>query len=244
MSTLFISDLHLDAVRPAITELFLDFLSGEVREAEALYILGDLFEVWLGDDDPDPHHARVAESLAAVADAGIPVYFMVGNRDFLLGKAYAERAGMQLLAEPLCLDLHGTPTVILHGDVLCTDDIAYQNFRTLVRNPAWQEDFLARPLEVRRALAGQVREESRNRGQSMAPEIMDVNAEAVAAAFRKHGVPRMIHGHTHRPDIHRLMVDDIARERVVLGDWYTQGSVLRVDENGLRLSTLPLPTNG
>lgn len=240
MSTLFISDLHLDAARPAITELFLDFLAGEAREAETLYILGDLFEVWLGDDDPDPHHARVAEALAAVANAGTPVYFMVGNRDFLLGEDYAQRAGMRILTEPLCLDLHGTPTVILHGDVLCTDDTAYQAFRAMVRNPAWQQDFLSKPLEVRRALAGQVREESRSRGKAMAPDIMDVNADAVASAFRDNGVPRMIHGHTHRPNIHELTVDETKRERIVLGDWYTQGSVLRVDKNGVNLSFLPL----
>lgn len=241
MSTLFISDLHLDPSRPAITELFLDFLAGKARAAEALYILGDLFEVWLGDDDPDPHHARVAEALAALAEAGTPVYFMVGNRDFLLGEAYARRAGMTLLAEPQQLDLHGTPTVILHGDVLCTDDTPYLQFRAMVRNPDWQRDFLSRPLEVRRALAGQVREESRNRGKSMTPEIMDVNAGAVTAVFSEHGVPRMIHGHTHRPDIHRLTVDGVARERIVLGDWYTQGSVLRVDDAGAELSALPLP---
>ena len=240
MSTLFISDLHLDSARPAITELFLDFLAGEARGAEALYILGDLFEVWLGDDDPDPHHARVADALAAVADAGTPVHFMVGNRDFLLGRDYAERAGMELLEEPLVLELHGTPTVILHGDVLCTDDTAYQNFRAMVRNPVWQRDFLSRPLEVRRALAAQVREESRNRGQAMAPAITDVNAAAVESAFHEHGVPRMIHGHTHRPDIHRLEVNGERRERIVLGDWYTQGSVLRVGEDGVELSTLPL----
>ncbi|MGA7966007.1 MAG: UDP-2,3-diacylglucosamine diphosphatase [Gammaproteobacteria bacterium] len=240
MSTLFISDLHLDAVRPAITELFLDFLSGEVREAEALYILGDLFEVWLGDDDPDPHHARVAKAFAAVADSGTPVYFMVGNRDFLLGEDYAQRAGMRILTEPLRLDLYGTPTVILHGDALCTDDTAYQAFRAMVRNPAWQQDFLSRPLEIRRTLAGQVREKSRSRGQDMAPEITDVNAGAVEAAFREHRVPRMIHGHTHRPNIHKLTVDETERERIVLGDWYTQGSVLRVDGNSIKLTTLPL----
>ena len=241
MTTLFISDLHLDASRPAITDLFLDFLAGEARRAEALYILGDLFEVWLGDDDPDPHHARVAEALSAVAGAGTPVYFMVGNRDFLLGEDYAGRAGMEILTEPRHVDLYGTPTVILHGDVLCTDDTDYQAFRAMVRNPVWQQEFLSRPLEIRRALAGQVREESRSRGQAMAPEITDVNAGAVEAALREHEVPRMIHGHTHRPNIHHLRVDDRACERIVLGDWYTQGSVLRVDEKGAKLTALPLP---
>ncbi|MGH8273512.1 MAG: UDP-2,3-diacylglucosamine diphosphatase [Gammaproteobacteria bacterium] len=240
MTTLFISDLHLDPVRPAVTELFLEFLAGEARKAEALYILGDLFEVWLGDDDPEPHHARVAEALHELAATGTPIYFMVGNRDFLLGEDYARRAGMTILAEPVTLDLYGTPTVILHGDVLCTDDTAYQAFRTLVRNPAWQKDFLARPLEERRALAGEVREESKSRGANTAPEIMDVNGEAVAAAFREQTVPRMIHGHTHRPKVHGLNVSGEPRERIVLGDWYEQGSVLRVNDDGADLAALPL----
>lgn len=238
-TTLFISDLHLDPVRPAITELFLDFLAGEARTAEALYILGDLFEAWLGDDDPDPHHARVAEALHGVSESGTPVYFMVGNRDFLLGEDYARRAGMTILEEPKTLDLHGTPTVILHGDVLCTDDTAYQAFRAMVRDPAWQQDFLSRPLEERRALAGQAREESQKRGQSISMDIMDVNQGAVADMFRKQAVPRMIHGHTHRPAIHKPNVDGQPRERIVLGDWYEQGSVLRVTED-VDLATLPL----
>lgn len=241
MSTLFISDLHLDACRPKVTALFLAFLSGEARRAEALYILGDLFEAWLGDDDPDPHHARVAEGLAALADSGVPVHFLVGNRDFLLGRDYAERAGMRLMREPVLLNLYGTPTALLHGDVLCTDDTEYQAFRRMVRQPEWQRGFLAKPLEERRAMAEQARARSYSRGQSMAAEVMDVNADAVADAFRVHDVPRMIHGHTHRPDIHRIEVDDRPRERIVLGDWYAQGSVLRVDENGATLAVLPLP---
>ncbi len=240
MSTLFISDLHLDASRPEITGLFLDFLAGEARDAEALYILGDLFEAWLGDDDPDPHHARVATALAELSAAGIPAYFLVGNRDFLLGEDYARRAGMTLLTEPVRLDLHGTPTLLLHGDVLCTDDTEYQAFRAMVRDPDWQKAFLARPLEERRMMAAQARAQSRSRGQSLDDEIMDVNADAVAGAFRTHGVPRMIHGHTHRPHIHHIEVDGEPRERIVLGDWYEQGSFLRVDEHGARLDTLPL----
>lgn len=240
VTTLFISDLHLDASRPGVTRLFLDFLDAEAYPAEALYILGDLFEAWLGDDDPDPHHARVAEALAAVADAGTPVYFLVGNRDFLLGEDYAQRAGMKLLAEPQRLNLYDTPTVIMHGDVLCTDDSEYQNFRRMVRNPAWQREFLAKPLAARQALVAQAREHSQNRGKTLAPDITDVNAAAVAEMFREYDVPRLIHGHTHRPAIHRLEVDGKARERIVLGDWYTQGSVLRVDESGADLVTLPL----
>jgi UDP-2,3-diacylglucosamine hydrolase len=238
--TLFIADLHLDPVRPAITELFLDFLAGEARQADALYILGDLFEVWLGDDDFNPHHERVAEGLHALSVAGTPVYFMVGNRDFLLGEAYARRAGMTILEEPVTLDLYGTPTTILHGDVLCTDDRPYQMFRALVRNRAWQKCFLLSPLVWRRMLANMTRGQSRKRGQSVNPDITDVNADAVAAMFRKQDVPRIIHGHTHRPAVHSLEVDDASRKRIVLGDWYEQGSVLRVDEAGADLSALPL----
>lgn len=239
--TLFISDLHLDPIRPRITELFLDFLAGEARDATALYILGDLFEAWIGDDDPDPHHARVADGLHALADTGTRVYFLVGNRDFLLGKSYAVRAGMQLIEEPLTLDLYGTPTVILHGDILCTDDAEYQAFRAAVRNPEWQRDFLAHSLDERRALAAQARERSRAHNRSSSMDIMDVNAGAVAAIFREQGVARMIHGHTHRPGIHELEVDGNPCQRIVLGDWYEQGSVLRVSESGADLATLRLP---
>jgi len=241
VSTLFISDLHLDASRPEVTKLFLGFLAGEARDAEGLYILGDLFEAWLGDDDPDPHHARVAAALAELSGSGVPVRFLVGNRDFLLGEDYARRAGMELLVEPVLLDLHGTPTVLLHGDVLCTDDAEYQAFRVMVRDADWQKNFLSRPLDERRMMAAQARERSRSRGLTLDEDIMDVNADAVAQAFRTHAVPRMIHGHTHRPHIHRIEVDGKPCERIVLGDWYEQGSVLRVDAHGVELTTLPLP---
>ena len=241
MSTLFISDLHLDASRPQITELFLDFLASQARGAESLYILGDLFEAWLGDDDPDPHHARVAAALSELSGSGVPVAFLVGNRDFLLGQDYARRAGMELLTEPVRIDLHGTPTLLLHGDVLCTDDTEYQAFRAVVRQPGWQKEFLERPLEERRLMAAQAREHSRSRGRTLDAEIMDVNADAVAEAFRTHAVPRMIHGHTHRPHIHRIEVDGEPRERIVLGDWYEQGSVLEVDAGSAELTALPLP---
>lgn len=240
MSTLFVSDLHLDPVRPRITELFLEFLGGDARGAEALYILGDLFEAWIGDDDPARHHRQVAAALARLAGRGVPVYFLVGNRDFLLGEGFARSAGMTLLSEPLRLDLYGVPTLLLHGDVLCTDDRDYQAFRTMVRDPAWQRDFLARPLAERRALALQARGESRARSADKPPEIMDVNPDAVNAAFRRHGVARIIHGHTHRPALHRLELDGVPCERIVLGDWYEQGSLLRVDERGPRLQNLPL----
>jgi len=242
MSTLFISDLHLDPSRPAVTDLFVDFLAGEATNADALYILGDLFEAWVGDDDPDPHHARVAEALAGLGGAGVPVRFLAGNRDFLLREAYAHKAGMEILEEPVRADVGGVTTLLLHGDVLCTDDAEYQQFRQMVQNPAWQEEFLSHSLAERKALAGRARMESQRRGAEKAEDIMDVNPGAVEALFREHGVARVIHGHTHRPAVHELTVDGEPCERIVLGDWYEQGSVLSVDADGkAELRTLPLP---
>lgn len=241
MTTLLISDLHLDRSRPAVTRRFLEFLADEAPGAEALYILGDLFEAWVGDDDPDPHHEQIAAALKALGARDTPVFFVAGNRDFLLGRDYAQRAGMKLLVEPLVLPLGGVRTLLLHGDVLCTDDVEYQRFREAVRSPAWQKEFLARPLAERRAMAAEARAASRKRGTDMAQDIMDVNPEAVLASFRAHAVTRMIHGHTHRPAVHHLSVDGAPCERIVLGDWYEQGSVLRVAADGsARLGVLPL----
>lgn len=240
MSTLFLADLHLDPSRLAVTRIFLDFLAGPARAAAALYILGDLFEVWIGDDDPDRYPVEIATGLKALSTR-IPVYFMAGNRDFLLGAEYAQLAGMERIAEPVLHDFYGVSTLLLHGDVLCTDDAEYRTFRAMVHNPAWQHDFLAKPLEVRRAMAGIAREKSSARLQTLPPEIMDVNPEAVVHTFREQGVRRIIHGHTHRPAIHQLEVDGIARERIVLGDWHEPGgSLLWLDANGPRLETLPL----
>ncbi len=239
-STLFISDLHLDPSRPAVTRVFLDFLAGPARKAAALYILGDLFEAWIGDDAIERHHGEIATGLKALSTR-IPIYFMAGNRDFLLGAEYARLAGMERIAEPVLHDFYGVSTLLLHGDILCTDDTEYRAFRAMVHNPAWQHDFLAKPIEVRRAMAGTARERSGERLRTLAPEIMDVNPEAVAQTFRKQGVRRVIHGHTHRPAIHQLEVDGIARERIVLGNWHEQGgSVLWLDANGPRLEAPPL----
>ncbi|HET7921908.1 MAG TPA: UDP-2,3-diacylglucosamine diphosphatase [Gammaproteobacteria bacterium] len=235
MATLFISDLHLDAARPHITSLFLDLLAGAARRAESLYILGDFFEAWIGDDDPDPHPARVMAALADYHALGIPVYFMHGNRDFLIGSGFADKTGCQLLHEPTVLDLHGTPTLLLHGDSLCTDDAAYQQFRSMVRNPDWQRAFLAKPLTERRALAAQARAESRAQTAAKAADIMDANQDAVEDILRKYGVNRLIHGHTHRPAVHRFVSDGQPRTRIVLGDWYEQRSLLWVDADGVRL---------
>ncbi|MHB8446656.1 MAG: UDP-2,3-diacylglucosamine diphosphatase [Rudaea sp.] len=229
MPTLFISDLHLDEARPRLIAAFEEFLAGQARAAQALYVLGDLFESYIGDDDDAPLNARVAQATCKLRDTGVPVFFMHGNRDFLLGPNYAERAGMTLLADPTVIELTGERVLLMHGDTLCTDDAEYLQFRALVRNPAWQRTFLAKPLAERRAFAAQARGESRRHTANAKPEIMDVNQAAVEAAMRAHGVRRLIHGHTHRPATHHFDVDGRKAERIVLGDWYAQASVLRVN---------------
>ncbi|MFT3896729.1 MAG: UDP-2,3-diacylglucosamine diphosphatase [Thermomonas sp.] len=240
MATLFVSDLHLDPERPAATELFGRFLDGEAREADALYILGDLFEAWVGDDDPSTAGAFVAERLRALADSGVPVYFIRGNRDFLLGEEYAKRSGMAILPDPAVVMLEGEPTLILHGDLLCTDDTAYQQFRAQTRDPHWQAEFLMQPLEARLAFAAQARAASKARhgelvSSGQAETITDVAPATVREWFRRYGIRRMVHGHTHRPAIHD---EGDGNTRIVLGDWYEQGSVLRVDADGVKLEKL------
>ncbi len=238
MTTLFISDLHLDEARPHIVADFERFCAGEARRADALYVLGDLFEAYIGDDDDAALDARIAKALHGVADAGVPVHFIVGNRDFLLGDDYARRCGMATLPDGTVVDLYGTPTLILHGDTLCTDDAAYQAFRKQVRDPAWQAGFLARPLVERRAFAREARDASRAHTSSTDMAIMDVDQHAVEAALRGAGVRRMIHGHTHRPAIHDFTLGDQPAQRIVLGDWYEQGSVLRVAPSSVELRGL------
>ncbi|RDS86626.1 UDP-2,3-diacylglucosamine diphosphatase [Dyella psychrodurans] len=239
MSSLFIADLHLDDSRPQITQLFEQYLAGdEVRGADALYILGDLVEAWIGDDDDAELPRRIALATRAVRDAGVPVYFMVGNRDFLLGEAFAERAGLTLLDDGTVHDLYGTPTLLMHGDVLCTDDVAYQAVRRSVRTPEWKSQVLAMSLDARRAFAAKARQDSRAHTGSTHETIMDVNAGAVAEALRTAGVRHLIHGHTHRPAIHHFDLDGQTAERIVLGDWYEQGSVLRVTPEKRELRAL------
>ena len=244
MATLFLSDLHLDPARPQITALFLAFLDGEARDADALFILGDLFESWVGDDDPSEAGAAVAERLAALSGAGVPVSFMHGNRDFLVGREYAQRAGMTLLPDPAVILLYGRPVMLTHGDLLCTGDVEYQAVRNQVRDPRWQQQFLAQPLDARLAFATQARAASKARygelvasGQS--ESITDVAPATVREWFARYGVRRMIHGHTHRPAIHALQAAGRDCRRIVLGDWFEQGSVLRADADGrLALSAL------
>ena len=243
MAILFISDLHLDPSRPAITMQFLNFLSTQAREAEALYILGDLFEAWIGDDEDSELAKAVRGGLRALGDAGVPVYLMRGHRDFLLGPTFAQDTGAQLLPDPCVLNLAGEPTLLMHGDLLCSDDEAYLAFRREVRQPEWRERFLGQSLQARRAFADQARAASRGHQQGLRAEgrleaITDVNEATVAATLERHGVRRMIHGHTHRPAIHSLQANGHTAQRVVLGDWYQQGSVLRLSGDGLELSAL------
>ena len=243
MTTLFISDLHLDAARPTITELFGRFLREDARGADALYILGDLFEVWVGDDDPSDTGAFVASGLRALSDAGTPVFFIRGNRDFLLGDDYARRAGMAILPDPAVVMLYGKPTLLMHGDTLCTDDVAYQAFRAQTRNPQWQAQFLAQPLAARLVFAQQARAASKAhqcglRDNGTMETITDVAPTTVDGALARFRIDTLIHGHTHRPAVHALAVEGRRCERIVLGDWYEQGSVLRVDTAGHRLESL------
>lgn len=238
MTTLFISDLHLDASRPHITQLFVDFVRTEATRASALYVLGDLFEAWVGDDCDDDTASQVAGALSDLHAAGVPCFYVHGNRDFLLGDAYARRARMTLLPDPSVVRIDGERILLMHGDILCTDDAPYQAFRSQSRAPLWQRGFLQRPLQERMAFAAQARAESQRYTRSAGEAITDVNATAVDATLAHHGVETLIHGHTHRPAIHRDTARGDARRRIVLGDWYEQGSVLRIEGEHVDLARL------
>ena len=239
MAALFISDLHIDASRPAITDQFLGFLAAEAVRADALYILGDLFESWIGDDAADSSQAAAIQGIHALTSHGVPCFVMHGNRDFLLAEQFGRMSGAQLLPDPLIVTLYGEPVLVMHGDALCTDDRAYQRLRATVREPAWQRQFLALSIASRRALAGAARVGSKAHTAAVEYAITDVNADSVAAALRGAGTATLLHGHTHRPAIHALQVDGRPCTRIVLGDWYDQGSLLRWDQNGPELVSLP-----
>jgi UDP-2,3-diacylglucosamine hydrolase len=241
VTTLFISDLHLDGTRPDISAQFLDFLQREARSAEALYILGDLFEAWIGDDDPDPDKRRVIAGLRAVRDAGVPTFLIHGNRDFLIGKRFCSETGMELLEDGTVIDLYGRRVLLMHGDLLCIDDHAYQRLRRIVRNPLVQFVLRRLSLRQRQRLAERMREGSKEHIASMdvaAPAIMDVNQDEVRRTFARYDVDCIIHGHTHRPAVHELQIDGHKAVRIVLGDWYEQGSVLRWNPQGYELARL------
>ncbi len=237
--TLFISDLHLSNERPHINQQFLDFAEQTASKAEAIYILGDLFEYWVGDDDTgDVLNASVEKALAQLTQEGVSVYFMHGNRDLLIGQAFAARSRVQLIPDPTVIDLYGTRTLLMHGDTLCADDIEYQKFRAYAHDPQTQSQFLAQSLTLRHQQMQSMRAQSEVSKNNKTADIMDVSSTSVEQALREHGYPRLIHGHTHRPARHSLMVDSHKCERWVLNDWYLYGGYIRCDLNGCTTQTL------
>ena len=232
---LFISDLHLPVSNSPLREAFATFLAGPAREAAALYILGDLFEVWIGDDAGLREYSAERACLRALTGAGVPVYFQHGNRDFLIGRAFSAATGVQILQDPLTLELGGVPTLISHGDLYCTDDAGYQRWRRFSRNASTQAVYRALPLSWRERIAGGIRADSDTRKQYKPADIMDVNDSAIRQAFREHGVTRMIHGHTHRPATHDYDLDGRSCQRHVLADWHPgRCEALLVDPSGVR----------
>ncbi|MEL7310488.1 MAG: UDP-2,3-diacylglucosamine diphosphatase [Pseudomonadota bacterium] len=239
MTDLFISDLHIDESAPEIGQQLIEFLKGPARSCRTLYVLGDLFEAWIGDDDPNPHFSDIQDALAALTHSGVRGYFMHGNRDFLIGEAFAARTGLEILTDPVVHTINDTPVLLSHGDLYCTDDNEYQAVRRTVRSVEWQAQVLALPLEARRQLAGQARAESTDANAKKSEDIMDVNQAAIDAALAEHNVTKILHGHTHRPAVHEWQLPSgLKARRMVLGDWYTQGSVGVWDETGFRLETL------
>jgi UDP-2,3-diacylglucosamine hydrolase len=239
MSTLFISDLHFHPSRVKIIECFLAFLRQQQGRPEALYILGDLFESWIGDDHPaESGYQSVKSALKTFSQAGTLVYVMHGNRDFLIGERFADETGCRLLMDPTRIDLYGTATLLMHGDSLCTDDRAYQRLRQKVRDPSWQQGVLGLPIAERLRMAQQAREFSEMAKKGKQNGIMDANQDAIRYAIDEHGVDLLIHGHTHRPGIYRFINKGREVTRIVLGDWYQTGSVLFTDRRGWHLKTL------
>ncbi len=239
MSTLFISDLHLADERPGITSILLRFLDGKAREAESLYLLGDIFEYWIGDDASMPQYQPVCDAIHALSSTGVNIAFMRGNRDFLVGQELATSTGMQLLQDPTVIDLYGVPTLLTHGDMLCTDDLKHQEFRTIALDPANQAQILSLPIEHRDRIAQGIRLLSKSNNALEAADIIDVNQQAVENCMLEHKVLRMIHGHTHRPAIHEFELEGETAQRIVLSDWHEDaGSVLICDAEGCRTEQL------
>jgi UDP-2,3-diacylglucosamine hydrolase len=236
---LFVSDVHLDEAAPEAQRQFLDFLRTQVAGARVLYILGDLFEAWVGDDDVGDERCAVLAALRELTGSGVACFLLHGNRDFLIGQGFCRETGCQLLPDPVIADLDGERVLLTHGDALCTDDQAYQELRSIVRTPAWQDRFLGLSLADRQLLANEVRAGSRAHTARSIPTIMDVNAAAVAAAFKAARVRRIIHGHTHRPAVHDALVAGQPVQRIVLGAWYEQGSYLAFENGRYELRSLP-----
>jgi len=239
VESLFVSDLHLASDRPGTLALFLGFLGGRARSAERLYILGDLFDAWIGDDDDRPPSPQVSGALRALSDGGTRLFFMRGNRDFLVGRRFARATGCTLLRDPVVADLYGEPTLLMHGDLLCTDDVAYQRFRRRIRNPLVVRLFLWKSLARRRAIADDYRRRSGEATAGKTEAIMDVNPATVRRFMRQHGVRRLIHGHTHRPADHAFDLDGSEAWRIVLAEWRPErGEVLSVSPDGVRRESL------
>lgn len=235
-SSLFVSDLHLSEDRPEANERFFSFVEETAAGAVALYILGDLFEYWIGDDDlATPFHALIAGFLKRLSDSGVSVHLMHGNRDFLLAEAFCRASGARLIEDPTVVEAGGVRTLLMHGDTLCLDDEDYQAWRRTSRAESWKREFLGRPLEARRQAILDLREKSKAAVRAKPAEIMDVSLAAVRQAFEAHDVPRLIHGHTHRPGHHRLEVAGKLRERWVLPDWYGRGGYLEIGPGAPKL---------
>jgi len=237
---LFISDLHLDPARPDVAQAFFHFMENEAPQAEALYILGDFFEAWIGDDLQHPFVEGVKQSLRTLTNNGTPVYLMHGNRDFLIGDQFCNETGCQLLEDPILVELYDRKVLLMHGDTLCTNDIDYLAFRGMVRNPNWQKDFLSKPLQERLAIAENIRAASKEKTSELQYEIMDVTQSEVEKVMTEQNVQLLIHGHTHRPAVHKLEVNGKTAERVVLGDWHAVGWKLTFDESGYKLANFSL----
>ncbi|HEV2271464.1 MAG TPA: UDP-2,3-diacylglucosamine diphosphatase [Steroidobacteraceae bacterium] len=236
---LFVSDIHLDAGAVDAQRQFLEFLRTHAAGAHVLYILGDLFESWVGDDDAQGERSAVVAGLSELTRSGVACFLLHGNRDFLIGEDFCRETGCQLLPDPVIAAIDGERVLLTHGDALCTDDHAYQELRTIVRTPVWQSRFLSLPLSDRQLLANEVRAGSRAHTARTIPKIMDVNGAAVTAAFKCARVRRMIHGHTHRPAVHDALVDGQSVQRIVLGAWYEQGSYLAYAGGNYELRSLP-----
>lgn len=237
---LLISDLHLEQERPDISRAFLHFLETRATQAEALYILGDFFEVWIGDDAISPFQRSIAQALRQLSDSGTRIYLMHGNRDFMLGKAFCREAGCTLLKDPSVVELGGEKVLLMHGDSLCTQDAAYMKLRRWLRNPLSLFILRNLPLATRHKLARKLRNESRAQTRMKASDIVDVTPDEVPRIMAAHGVRTLIHGHTHRPAVHQLMLDGQPARRIVLGDWDKQGWALKIDENGFEQAPFPL----
>lgn len=242
MHTLFISDLHLDDSRPEITALFMRFLKNEAKHADALYILGDLFETFIGDDEKTALQQQVCEALLALSKNAIPIYLMHGNRDFLIGKQFAKQSGIKILPDPTVIDLYGKPTLLLHGDTLCTQDVDYLKFRKKVRNVLLQKIFLAQSLKTRRLLTEKARRVSKKHNEKTSLDILDATAEEIPRLMQKYQVNQMIHGHTHRPSLHYFWLNSQPFFRIVLSDWETMGHFLSCDEVGTCRLNILYPT--